>query len=96
MKKLNIALLFTFVLTMSLEARAENFKLVGVVAAGCVVGLVINPYFPTNLLYLKQLFTMALVAYRKFIGIELKKSYFDQAAANLTIAEQKKKEMLLL
>ncbi len=49
--------------------RVENVKLMGVVAAGCVAGLVINPYFPTNLLYLKQLFTMALVAYHKFIGI---------------------------
>ncbi len=36
---------------------------------GIVAGLVINPYFPTNLSYLKQLFTMSLVSYNKFIGI---------------------------
>jgi hypothetical protein len=46
-----------------------NLKLVGAVVAGCTAGLLINPYFPTNLLYLKQLFTMALVSYNKFIGI---------------------------
>lgn len=49
--------------------QGPNVKLIGAVAAGCVAGLVINPYFPTNLLYLKQLFTMALVAYNKFIGV---------------------------
>jgi hypothetical protein len=47
----------------------DNFYLVGVILLGYLAGLIINPYFPTNLLYLQQLFTMALVAYRKFIGI---------------------------
>lgn len=36
---------------------------------GIIAGLVINPYFPTNLFYLKQLFAMSLVSYNKFIGI---------------------------
>ncbi|MFH1111786.1 MAG: hypothetical protein V1712_01810 [Patescibacteria group bacterium] len=36
---------------------------------GIIAGLVINPYFPTNLFYLKQLFTMSLSSYNKFIGI---------------------------
>jgi len=47
----------------------KNKKLLGVVLLGCLAGLVINPYFPTNIIYLKQLFTMALVAYHSFIGI---------------------------
>lgn len=47
----------------------RNLALVGVIAAGCAVGLVTNPYFPVNLVYLQQLFTMALVAYNKFIGV---------------------------
>ena len=38
----------------------------------------------------------ALEMDRRFIGVELKPSYYKQAAANLKIAEQKKKEMLLL
>ncbi len=37
--------------------------------AGITSGLIINPYFPTNLLYLKQLFSMALINYSKIIGI---------------------------
>lgn len=48
---------------------AKNRRLIGMILAGFAVGLVINPYFPVNLLYLKQLFTMALVAYNKFIGV---------------------------
>ena len=48
---------------------AANFKLLGVIVAGVAAGLVVNPYFPTNLFYLKQLFTMALVSYSTFIGI---------------------------
>lgn len=47
----------------------RNVVLVGAIAAGCVAGLITNPYFPLNILYLKQLFTMALVAYRTFIGV---------------------------
>jgi len=47
----------------------QNLYLFGVIIAGYAAGLIINPYFPTNLLYLKQLFAMALVAYRKFIGV---------------------------
>lgn len=49
--------------------QPANMKLLGVVVAGCIAGLVINPYFPENMRYLQQLFTMALVAYHKFIGV---------------------------
>lgn len=46
-----------------------NRRLFGVIILGYLAGLIINPYFPTNLLYLKQLFAMALTAYHKFLGI---------------------------
>ena len=46
-----------------------NLKLIAVVAGGVVVGLIINPYWPTNLAYLKQIFSMALRPYYDFIGI---------------------------
>ncbi len=46
-----------------------NIRLVLVVAAGVAVGLLVNPYFPTNLAYLKQIFGMALTPYHNFIGI---------------------------
>lgn len=36
---------------------------------GTLVGLVINPYFPQNFLYLKQLFDMALRPYHSFLAI---------------------------
>ncbi len=39
---------------------------------------------------------VSIEADRKFIGFELKESYFRQAAANLAHAESKKKEMMLL
>lgn len=39
---------------------------------------------------------VSIEADRKFIGFELKESYFKQAAANLAHAESKKKEMMLL
>ncbi|MBI5465958.1 MAG: hypothetical protein HY974_01565, partial [Candidatus Kerfeldbacteria bacterium] len=48
---------------------APNRRLFGSILLGYLAGLIINPYFPTNLLYLKQLFVMALVAYRKFISV---------------------------
>lgn len=47
----------------------QNRYLLGVIILGYLVGLVINPYFPTNLLYLEQLFVMALAAYHRFLGI---------------------------
>lgn len=47
----------------------SNWLLLGAVLGGSAAGLLSSPYFPTNLLYLKQLFTMALVSYHKFIGI---------------------------
>ncbi len=47
----------------------QNRRLWGVIILGYLGGLVINPYFPTNLLYLEQLFTMALTAYHEFLGI---------------------------
>lgn len=37
--------------------------------SGILTGIIINPYFPTNLIYLKQLFTMSLVGYYKFVAI---------------------------
>ncbi|MBU1039086.1 hypothetical protein KKC17_02555 [Patescibacteria group bacterium] len=37
--------------------------------AGLVVGLIINPYFPRNFIYLKQLFAMALKPYHSFLAI---------------------------
>ncbi|MBI5733460.1 MAG: hypothetical protein HY973_00755, partial [Candidatus Kerfeldbacteria bacterium] len=54
---------------LRLVLSPRNFKLLGVIILGCLAGLVINPYFPTNLLYLKQLFAMALTAYHKFLGV---------------------------
>lgn len=39
------------------------------VLTGIISGLIINPYFPTNLFYLKQLFAMSLVGYYKFVGV---------------------------
>ncbi len=47
----------------------DNYLLVALVSLGCLLGLVLNPYFPTNILYLKQLFTMSLVSYSSFLGI---------------------------
>ncbi|HCM45386.1 MAG: hypothetical protein UV92_C0024G0003 [Parcubacteria group bacterium GW2011_GWA1_43_27] len=47
----------------------NNLKLVGVIVGGIVVALIINPYFPTNLVYLKQIFGMALTPYHTFVGI---------------------------
>lgn len=49
--------------------RQGNRQLLVSVVGGCAAGLVVNPYFPINLTYLKQLFTMALIAYHKFIGV---------------------------
>ncbi len=49
--------------------QRSNLVLLGAVAGGSVLGLVFNPYFPVNLFYLKQLFTMALVSYHEFIGV---------------------------
>lgn len=46
-----------------------NIKLIAVVFGGVIVGLMVNPYFPTNLAYLKQIFGMALTPYHDFIGI---------------------------
>lgn len=63
-----------------------NNRLFLVIILGYICGLVINPYFPTNLLYLKQLFTMALVAYRKFLGIGAEWYPYDpfELGANLS------------
>lgn len=36
---------------------------------GIMIGLVTSPYFPTNLIYLKQLFAMSLTPYHKIIEI---------------------------
>ncbi len=47
----------------------ENIKLLLIVALGVLAGIIINPYFPVNLAYLKQIFSMALIPYHTFIGI---------------------------
>lgn len=62
-----------------------SIHLISVILLGYAAGLVINPYFPTNLAYLKQLFAMALVAYRKFIGVGGEWYPYDptELAANL-------------
>lgn len=53
---------------IKLVAR-PNLALVGALTSGSVLGIVSNPYFPTNLTYLWHLMSVALVPYYKFIGI---------------------------
>jgi hypothetical protein len=47
----------------------SNFKLILIMLTGVTAGIVINPYFPNNLFYLKHLFAVALVPYSKLIGV---------------------------
>ncbi len=47
----------------------KNILLWASVILGLTVGLVTNPYFPTNLIYLKYLFTMSITPYYKIIQI---------------------------
>ncbi|MFA4818274.1 MAG: hypothetical protein WC621_00305 [Patescibacteria group bacterium] len=65
-----------------------NRRLIGVIILGYAAGLVINPYFPTNLWYLRQLFTMALVAYNDFLAIGAEWYPYNpfELASNLALA----------
>jgi len=47
----------------------SNLKLIGSVVGGVMAGIIINPYFPTNIQYLKQIFSMALVPYYTFVNV---------------------------
>lgn len=58
-----------FKLVWSKLFSRDNLKLLGVIIGGIAISIVINPYFPTNLFYLKQIFSMALTPYHNFIGI---------------------------
>lgn len=49
--------------------NSNNLKLLLAVVTGAAAGLVTNPYFPVNLRYLQQIFSMALKPYHTFIGI---------------------------
>lgn len=47
----------------------ENYLLIVAIIGGYLLGLLFNPYFPINIIYLKQLFAMSLVSYSSFLGI---------------------------
>jgi len=48
----------------------SDFKYFGIVAGGLILGIIVNPYFPKNLLfYWQQIFQIAVVNYRETIGV---------------------------
>jgi len=53
-----------FILFKKISLKSLIYCLVGLIS-----GVVINPYFPKNLVYYRQIFKMALVPYYKIIGI---------------------------
>ncbi|KKQ57663.1 MAG: hypothetical protein US74_C0002G0022 [Parcubacteria group bacterium GW2011_GWA2_38_13] len=52
------------------EKIRSDFKLIAVVAGGLVSGIIINPYFPKNLIfYWNQIVKIAVVNYKSAIGV---------------------------
>lgn len=60
---------FNLKIVISSWFKKDNYILVSCILLGYILGLILNPYFPTNIIYLKQLFTMSLVSYNSFLGI---------------------------
>ena len=68
--KVSGATLKNFIKLMGRNFWSHKNKMVWLAGlSGLLAGIIINPYFPTNLIYLKQLFAMSVVGYYKFVGI---------------------------